>query len=64
MGGAARLTGASGALGSAIAARLSHAGLAVVAVARKPPDPTSGIPCTADIGSDAAIPAIRAAVAV
>ncbi|WP_018333859.1 SDR family NAD(P)-dependent oxidoreductase [Actinomycetospora chiangmaiensis] len=62
-GGTAVVVGASGALGSAIAERLGRAGLAVVAVARKPPDPTSGtLPCAADIGDDAAVAAIRDAV--
>lgn len=59
-GGVAVVVGASGALGGAIAARLAAAGLAVVAVARTPPDGFA--PCAADIGSDGAGPAIAAAV--
>ncbi|WP_312030161.1 SDR family oxidoreductase [Actinomycetospora sp. TBRC 11914] len=60
---AAVVVGASGALGSAIAARLVRAGLVVVGVARKAPDPATGlVGCAADIGDDAAVDAIRAAV--
>jgi NAD(P)-dependent dehydrogenase (short-subunit alcohol dehydrogenase family) len=56
--GLAVVVGASGALGSAIAARLRDAGLDVIGVARTatPPD------CAADIGSDDAVAAIAAAV--
>jgi NAD(P)-dependent dehydrogenase (short-subunit alcohol dehydrogenase family) len=55
--GIAVVVGASGSLGSAIAARLERAGLDVVGVARTP-----GTSCVADIGSDAAVGAIAAAV--
>lgn len=55
------VVGASGALGSAIAARLSAAGLTVVAVSRS--GGTGPLDCAADIGSDAAGPTIAAAVA-
>ncbi|MEJ2869322.1 SDR family oxidoreductase [Actinomycetospora sp. OC33-EN08] len=62
-GGTAVVVGASGALGSAIAERLTRAGLTVVAVARTPPDPASGtVPCAADIGSDDSSSAVRDAV--
>lgn len=58
MTGLAVVVGASGALGSAIAARLRGAGLDVVGVAR-----TATLPdCAADIGSDDAVAAIAAAV--
>ncbi|SHK28419.1 NAD(P)-dependent dehydrogenase, short-chain alcohol dehydrogenase family [Pseudonocardia thermophila] len=52
------VVGSSGALGSAIAARLRRAGLDVLGVARgaEPPD------CRADIGSDDAVAVIAAAV--
>ncbi|HEY2192030.1 MAG TPA: SDR family oxidoreductase [Actinomycetospora sp.] len=60
---AAVVVGASGALGSAIAARLAGAGLVVVGVARKPPEPATGlVGCAADIGDDDAVNAIRDAV--
>ncbi|MGE3286313.1 MAG: SDR family NAD(P)-dependent oxidoreductase [Pseudonocardia sp.] len=59
--GIAVVVGASGALGGPIAARLQKAGLTVVAVARTPP--ASFVPCTADIGSDGAVDAIRATLA-
>ena len=51
------VVGATGALGGAIADRLRGAGLQVLGVAR------AGAECTADIGSDAAVPAIAEAVA-
>lgn len=57
MNGIAVVVGASGALGSVIAARLRREGLDVVGVAR-----TAGASCTADIGSDDAVGAIAAAV--
>ena len=56
-GGVAVVVGATGALGGAVAARLRAEGLTVVGVAR------AGAECAADIGSDAAIPAIADAVA-
>jgi NAD(P)-dependent dehydrogenase (short-subunit alcohol dehydrogenase family) len=54
--------GASGALGGAISARLRTAGLVVVGVSRSGEAPAADIGCAADIGSDAAGPAIAAAV--
>jgi NAD(P)-dependent dehydrogenase (short-subunit alcohol dehydrogenase family) len=56
------VVGASGALGSAIAARLARADLVVVGVARKPPEQAGVRGCAADIGDDSAVDAIRAAV--
>jgi NAD(P)-dependent dehydrogenase (short-subunit alcohol dehydrogenase family) len=58
------VVGASGALGSAIAARLVDEGLSVVGVTRagSAPDPAVE-PCAADIGADGAGAAIAAAVA-
>ena len=58
MTGLGVVVGASGALGSAIAARLRGAGLDVIGVARTATQPD----CAADIGSDDAVAAIEAAV--
>ena len=56
------VVGATGALGSAIAARLRAAGLRVVGVAREPGTAGDLVPCAADIASDDAVGAIRDAV--
>lgn len=55
--GTAVVVGATGSLGGAIAERLTKEGLRVVGVAR------TGAACSADIGADDAVPAIRDAVA-
>lgn len=61
--GLAVVVGASGALGSAITARLAAAGVEVLAVARKaPPDGAGVTGHAADVGTDAGAAAIAAAV--
>lgn len=63
MTGRAVVVGASGALGSAITARLAAAGVEVLAIARKaPPDGPGVTGHAADIGTDAGAAAIAAAV--
>jgi NAD(P)-dependent dehydrogenase (short-subunit alcohol dehydrogenase family) len=56
------VVGATGALGSAIAARLRKEGLQVVGVARHPTTAGDLVPCAADIATDDALGAIREAV--